>query len=105
MVYVVQDTPKKNIASATKWGKLALVLEEKDEARILNIPAITHKIKNRLAKMTPDDFLILIGSPVSIGIACAVASDITGGRFNILKWDNQEGLYYPLSVDLNKVES
>ena len=30
----------------------------------------------------------------------AIVSDITQGKFNLLKWDRQETRYYPLSFNL-----
>jgi len=33
-------------------------------------------------------------------VACALVSDITNGKFNLLKWDKQERKYYPIEIDL-----
>ena len=35
-----------------------------------------------------------------IGIAVAIVSDINNGKFNLLKWDRQEQMYYPLEINL-----
>ena len=102
-VYVVQDT-RKNIVSALDYGQLVAVLDEHDEARMLNIPQITFKIKHKLQRMQPTDYLLLIGSPIAIAIAGAVAADVCGGRFRLLKWDNQDNRYFPVSVDINRLE-
>jgi len=40
------------------------------------------------------------GDPAIIGLSTAIVSDVTGGRFNLLKWDRQETRYYPLTFDL-----
>jgi hypothetical protein len=34
--------------------------------------------------------------------ACSIASDITNGKYNLLKWDKQERRYYPVEIDLFK---
>lgn len=101
-VYVVQEDGKKNMTSALEFGSMELVLEEKDEATMLNIPRIVDKIKYGLRNFRKGDYLILIGSPVSIGVACAVASDMTGGEFNVLKWDGQERRYWKASINLHQ---
>ena len=31
---------------------------------------------------------------------CTIASDINSGRFNLLKWDRQEKVYYPLEINM-----
>ena len=46
------------------------------------------------------DYLLLSGDPSVIGIAVAIVSDINNGRFNLLKWDRQEQMYYPLEINL-----
>jgi hypothetical protein len=40
------------------------------------------------------------GDPAVIGLSSAIVSDITQGKFNLLKWDRQEKKYYPLTIDL-----
>jgi len=44
--------------------------------------------------------LLLIGDPLAIGLAVAVASNANRGKVKLLKWDRQERQYYPLSVNL-----
>ncbi len=40
--------------------------------------------------------MLLTGDPAIIGV-CSLVSDITNGRFNLLKWDRQER-YYPIEI-------
>ena len=40
------------------------------------------------------------GDPALIGVACSIVSDITGGKYKLLKWDKQESKYYPISINL-----
>ena len=51
-------------------------------------------------KKLDDDYLLLIGDPSIIGVACAVASDINMGRFKVLKWDRRREKYLPLEIDI-----
>ena len=46
------------------------------------------------------DYILCSGDPAIIGLSTAIVSDITQGRFNLLKWDRQETRYYPLSFNL-----
>ena len=46
------------------------------------------------------DYLLLTGDPAIIGVACSIVSDITGGKYNLLKWDKQERKYYPIEINL-----
>ena len=51
-------------------------------------------------KNTKQDYLLLTGDPAIIGVACSIVSDITNGKFNLLKWDKQERKYYPIEINL-----
>jgi hypothetical protein len=44
--------------------------------------------------------LLLTGDPAIIGVACSIVSDITNGKYNLLKWDRQERRYYPIKINL-----
>ena len=46
------------------------------------------------------DYLLLTGDPAIIGVACSIVSDITNGKYNLLKWDKQERKYYSIEIDL-----
>ena len=53
-----------------------------------------------LKDFRPEDYLLLIGDPALIGVACSIVSDITNGKYNLLKWDRQERKYYPIKINL-----
>ena len=42
-----------------------------------------------------------MGDPAAIGLVCAMASHHNQGRFKVLKWDRQESMYYPVSMDVH----
>ena len=48
----------------------------------------------------PNDYLLLTGDPAIIGVACSIVSDLTNGKYNLLKWDKQERTYYPIEINL-----
>ena len=100
-VYVVQDDPSRNMTSAMDFGNLEAVLQPHEEVTMLNSRWVVGVMKYRLRHFQPHDYLILVGNPVAIGIACAIASEITGGTFNVLKWDAQEKRYWPAQIDLS----
>ena len=37
-----------------------------------------------------------------IGVACSIVSDITNGKYKLLKWDKQERKYYPIEINLHE---
>lgn len=98
VVYVVQDDGKKNLLPAMKFGRLETLITGSD-AQLYNTAPLTKALRAKLRYIRPDDFLLLVGDPVAIGIAAAIASEYTGGKLTFLKWDRQERMYYPLQVD------
>lgn len=98
VVYVVQET-QNDITSAMDFGTIEVLLPP--GAQIAFSPAPTvRRIQRKLSKYTDEDYLLLIGDPAAIGIACAVAAAYNHGRFKMLKWSRKENRYYPVSVDL-----
>jgi hypothetical protein len=107
-VYVIQDVPgtregrpKINIIGASQFGTLKVLLPENAQI-ILSAGPLIFKLRQLLQNYTPNDYLLLTGDPAIIGVACSIASDITNGKYNLLKWDKQERKYYPVEIDLFK---
>ena len=111
MVYVIQDIPgsregrpKINIIGASEFGELKVLLPENSQI-ILSSGPLVFKLRKLLTDYTPEDYLLLTGDPAIIGVACSVVSDITNGKYKLLKWDKQERRYYPIEIDLYQTES
>ena len=51
---------------------------------------------------TTKDYLLLTGDPAIIGVACSIVSDMTNGKYKLLKWDKQETKYYPIEINLHE---
>ena len=107
-VYVIQElpgtkagTPKINIMSAREYGDFHFLLPEFSQI-IFSPGPLVFKLRKLLEKYTPEDYLLLTGDPAIIGIACSIVSDITNGKFNLLKWDRQEKMYYPIKINLHE---
>ena len=107
-VYVLQELPgtsigrpKYNIIGAQKYGKLKVLLKENTQI-IMSPGPIIFELRRLLRDYTSKDYLLLSGDPSVIGIAVAIASDINNGRFNLLKLDRQEQMYYPLEINLHE---
>tara|TARA_R100000315_G_C5089069_1_gene51311 strand:- start:97 stop:477 length:381 start_codon:yes stop_codon:yes gene_type:complete len=105
-VYVIQELPgtsvgrpKFNIMGALKYGKLKVLLKENAQI-VLSPGPVVHELRRLLKDYNSNDYLLLSGDPAIIGLACTIASDINNGRFNLLKWDRQEKVYYPLEINL-----
>ena len=106
IVYLVQDvpgtqagTPKINIVGAREYGEIKSLLPELSQI-IFSPGPLIFKLRKLLKDFRPDDYLLLTGDPAIIGVACSIVSDITHGKYNVLKWDKQERKYYPIAINL-----
>ena len=105
-VYVIQEipgtqagNPKINIIGAQKYGEFNFLLPEFSQM-IFSPGPLIYKLRQGLKNYTVDDYLLLTGDPAIIGVACSIVSDITNGKYNVLKWDKQERKYYPIEINL-----
>ena len=106
IVYVIQEIAgtkagnrKINIMGASHYGKFKFLLPEFSQI-IFSPGPLVYKLRQGLREYKPDDYLLLTGDPAIIGVACSIVSDITNGKFNLLKWDKQERKYYPIEINL-----
>ena len=108
IVYVIQEIsgtkegrPKINIMGAAQFGVFKFLLPELSQI-IFSPGPLIFKLRKGLEKYKRRDFLLLTGDPAIIGVACSIVSDITNGKFKLLKWDKQERRYYPIKINLHE---
>ena len=108
IVYVLQElpgtkagAPKINIMSASKYGKFKFLLPEFSQI-IFSPGPLIFKLRSLLKDYTEKDYLLLTGDPAIIGVACSIVSDMTNGKYSLLKWDKQDRMYYPIKINLHE---
>ena len=106
VVYVIQEfagtregRPKINILGAAEYGTFRFLLPELSQI-IFSPGPLIFKLRKGLKDFGEKDFLLLTGDPAIIGVACSIVSDITSGKYKLLKWDKQERKYYPIEINL-----
>jgi hypothetical protein len=106
IVYVIQEiagtrsgNPKINIMGASQYGQFKFLLPEFSQM-IFSPGPLIYKLRQGLKNFKEGDHLLLTGDPAIIGVACSIVSDITNGKYNLLKWDKQERKYYPIEINL-----
>ena len=60
------------------------------------------KLRKGLKDYSQKDFLLLRGDPAIIIVAGSIVSDMTNGKYQLLKWDKQERKYYPIQINLHE---
>ena len=106
IVYVIQEipgtqagNPKINIMGASTYGEFKFLLPEFSQI-IFSPGPLIFKLRKSLKDYRPEDYFLLTGDPAIIGVACSIVSDMTNGKYNLLKWDKQERQYYPIEINL-----
>ena len=108
-VYVIQEipgsqagTPKINIMGAAAYSTTNdfIFLLPEFSQMIFSPGPLIFKLRKGLRNYKPEDYLLLTGDPAIIGVACSIVSDITNGKYKVLKWDKQERKYYPIEINL-----
>jgi len=107
-VYVIQEIagtrdgrPKINIMGAAQYGGFKFLLPEMSQI-IFSPGPLIFKLRKGLKDYRQKDYLLLTGDPAIIGVACSIVSDMTNGKYQLLKWDKQERKYYPIEINLHE---
>lgn len=102
-VFVVQNTmkvsaggklePKFDFTAAEQFGELQELLAA--TASPFDLPPVIELLKVKLADFCNSDYLLLIGSPVLIGLSVAIAADYNCGQVAMLQWSGARRAYIP----------
>lgn len=106
-VWVVQNTkwidpkdgqlkPKFDFTKAARFGELKELLSP--TASPFNLPPVLRDLNNALETYSDEDYLLLVGSPVLLGLSVAVAAYYNDGHVNMLQWSGAKRDYLPVSV-------
>lgn len=109
-VYVVQKqhrfdrnkgelVPKFNLAPAEEYGELSYLLSP--TAAPWDADSIIRELYDRLQGFADSDSLLLVGNPVLIGLAVAVAADVNQGFVRCLQWSGKDRRYIAIETDLS----
>lgn len=107
-VYVIQNqmrfdhtkqelVPRFDLTSASEYGEIEFLLSP--SAGPFSPESILSELREKLADFTDDDHLLLIGNPVLIGLASAIASDMAG-IVNFLQWSGKDQKYIIIRADV-----
>ena len=107
-IYVVQEQPQVNMSPALDYGDEFIFLLPPGNHSV-NTTRLVDTIATKLDNFQHDDYLLLIGDPVAIGVACTIASNLVNKDFvsgddlvplKVLKWDRQDHRYFPIELKI-----
>jgi hypothetical protein len=86
-VYIIEDANGKNFLPAKEFGELRVILTGRED-----LHHAQHKIYAAIEAMNPEDFILLVGSPLHIAITSYRALT-KHKRINFLVWCREEYKY------------
>ena len=112
-VFVVQDSRRYNkltgqfekvhdISPAEEHGELRYLLTP--TASPFNPDNIIHELHDGLRDFSDGDHLLLVGNPILIGWATAIAADYNEGRVSVLQWSGKDKRYIVVSAQVFDVD-
>lgn len=107
-VFVVQNqhrmglnglVPKFDLSPAEEFGELVPLLSE--TARPFgNNRGIIDELRRKLESYSDRDHLLLIGNPILIGFAVAIAANSNHGRVSLLQWSGVHRRYIQVQAEV-----
>lgn len=80
-----------DLSTAEQHGEIKYLLSP--QASPFNPESVIDELHDGLMNFGPDDFLLLVGNPVLIGLATAIAADTVESSINFLQWSGTEQRY------------
>ena len=111
IVYVVQNqhrfdkekgifVPKFSLEEAKEYGELSYLLGP--TASPFRPEPIIEEMQRKLWSFSDDDYLLLVGNPILIGCAVAIAAEHNEGKAALLQWSGTDRRYIPVNVNLKE---
>lgn len=94
-VYIIQDPNGKDISDARAFGKLKILLSGHETIREAAVV-----LRDKLSGFTGQDYLLLVGSAINMGLAAHIAFTVAKGKVNFLVWNKENWAYKVESVDI-----
>lgn len=91
--------PVFDLTPAEEYGELHYLLSP--SASPFSPETILPELIAKLEDFQDDDHLLLIGSPILIGWAVAVAADWNNGRVSCLQWNGRDRRYVRVAADIS----
>lgn len=99
-VFITHEVRGRDLSNALVFGDLEILVPSDVQSSHVNAAELANLIGDALEGFCEEDYLLLAGDPVCIGLACAWASEYNDGRFKVLKWDRLEERYLPIQLDM-----
>lgn len=84
------------IDKADRFGSIEYLLSP--SAHPFNPEYVIGDLHDKLKEFSDEDYLLLVGNPVLIGMSAAVAGHYNSGRIRFLQWSGRQSDYAEIST-------
>ena len=97
-VWITQETAH-DVRQAEQYGDVTFVthLDFLSLAKSGHNDALALTLRQTAARVAPDDYIVMVGSPYVSALFCAMVYARLG-HLKVLRWSNRDGVYYPLTL-------
>ncbi len=89
-----------DIEMADEWGHMVWLLTP--NVKPFDTAPIIKELREKLAKFTSRDYVLLVGNPIIMSLVATIAADASGGPIRFLQWSR--GDYIEVMADLGTEE-
>lgn len=86
------------IEKASVFGEIVFILEP--NAHPFNQPSCIATLHRFLSDFNDNDFLILVGNPILLGMATSIAASYNSGRVKFLQWSPKGDRYIVIASEM-----
>lgn len=86
------------LEKAEHFGSIEFILGPTDD--LFDTESYLGKMHSSLSGFCDDDFLLLIGNPVFIGVSVAIAAYYNDGKVRLLQWSAKNDNYFPMTMKI-----
>lgn len=96
---IVPKFDPKDLEKAEQFGSIEYLLSPR--AAPFNSAPIIRELSEKLADYGPGDYLLCTGNPILIGLASAIAADVSpDGTVRFLQWSGKDQAYIPIHAQV-----
>lgn len=103
IAWITQEIHTFNYTPAEKHGDVRFITNKdySPSRSSLHNPSLTQDIRRVLENFDPEnDYIVPTGSPIVLMVVAAVLAEKGLKVFRILKWDNRDFMYVPMTIDI-----
>jgi hypothetical protein len=113
VVYIIQDqkrydretgqyVAKFDLSPASEYGTMRFLLSP--TASPFHPERVMPDLWHGLRDYSDDDHLLLVGNPILIGWATAIAADVNEGRVRLLQWSGKDQRYLSVNAQVFELD-